>query len=98
MLRAVKRYLAGEVPLRQVFFHDMLLIGTMVNVATGLATLAAFALELPAWAGIAVFLSPQPYNLVLAISVWRSATHTAVRWGETAKVVAILWWVLMLVV
>jgi len=98
MLRTVKRYIAGEVPLRQVFLYDMLLIGTMVNVATGLATLAAFAMDFPAWAGIAIFLSPQPYNLLLAIAVWRSAAHDTPRWRETAKVVAILWWVLMLVI
>ena len=98
MRRTVKRYIAGEVPLRQVFLHDMLLIGTMVNIAAGFASLAAFAMDLPSWVGIAVFLSPQPYNLVLAISVWRSAPHDTPRWGETAKVVAILWFVLMLIV
>ena len=98
MLRTIKRYLAGQVPLRQVFLHDMLLIGTMVNVAIALAALAAFAMDLPTWAGIAIFLSPQPYNLVLAISVWRSAAHDTPRWGETAKVTSILWFALMLVV
>lgn len=98
MLQTVKRYLAGEVPLKQVFLHDMLLIGTMVNIATGLSALAAFALELPSWAGIAIFLSPQPYNVVLAISVWRSTAHSTPRWAETAKVITILWFALMLVV
>lgn len=98
MLRTVKRYVAGEVPLRQVFLHDMLLIGTMVNVATALVTLAAFAMDFPTWADIAIFLSPQPYNLVLVLSVWRSAAHDTPRWGETAKVVAILWFALMPVI
>lgn len=98
MLKTVKRYLAGEIPLKQVFLHDMLLVGTMVNIATGLASLAMFALELPAWAGIVIFLSPQPYNLVLAISVWRATADATPRWAETAKVVTILWWVLMLVI
>lgn len=45
MLTTLKLYLAGEMPLKRVFLYDMLLVGTPVNIFTGFATLAAFAMD-----------------------------------------------------
>jgi hypothetical protein len=98
MLAIVRRYLAGEVPLARIFFHDMLLIGTMVNIVAGLATLAAFSLDFPVWAAIAIFLSPVPYNIVLCLSVWRSAAREAPRWREIARIVTVIWFPMMLII
>ena len=98
MLAIVRRYLAGEVPLTRILFHDMLLIGTMVNIVAGLATLAAFSLDFPVWAAIAIFLSPVPYNIILCVSVWRSAAREAPRWREIARIVTVIWFPMMLIV
>jgi hypothetical protein len=98
MLEIVKRYLAGDVPLARVFFHDMLLIGTLVNIATGLAMLAAFSLDLPLFVAVAIFLSPQPYNIILCVSVWRSAARQASRWSDVARIGTVVWFPVMLII
>jgi hypothetical protein len=98
MLAIMRRYLAGEVPLARIFFHDMLLIGTMVNIVTGLATLAAFSLDFPIWAAIAIFLSPLPYNTILCLSVWRSAAREETRWSGIARLATMIWFPMMLII
>lgn len=91
MLAAVRRHLAGEVPLKVAFLYDMLIIGTLVNVTAGLCALAAVPLGLPGWVAIAIFLLPQPYNLMLLVSVWRSANREKSRWGDVAQIAAVIW-------
>jgi hypothetical protein len=98
VLTAIKRHLAGEVPLNVVFFYDMLLVGTLVNIAAGLFALAAVLLELPDWGAVVIFLSPQPYNLMLLVSVWRAANREQSRWGEIARVAAVIWFPAMLII
>jgi hypothetical protein len=95
---AVKRYLAGGVPLKRVFLYDMLLMGTMINFAVSVAALAASSLDVPAWVAIAIYLSPQPYNLILCVAVWRSAAQSASAWTDLARVGACAWVPLMLVI
>ncbi len=98
MLRTVKRYFAGEVPLPKVFLRDMLLVGTMVNLVAGAGSLAAFSFDFPLWAVLAIHLSPVPYNIVLCVSVWRSAARGEWHWGEWARNGSIVWFVAMLIV
>jgi hypothetical protein len=98
MLEIARRYLAGEVPLARVFFRDMLLIGTLVNIATGLAMLAAFSLDWPIVVAIAIFLAPQPYNIMLCVSVWRSAAREASRWSDAARIGTVVWFPVMLII
>lgn len=98
LFNAIRCRLAGEVPLGEAFFFEMLLLGTMVNIAIGLCAFAMIAADLPVWIPILVFLSPQPYNIVLLMSVWRSATLSQARGSDIAKMVAVLWFVLMIFV
>lgn len=98
MLEPVKHYLAGEVPLARVFLHHMLVIGTLVNVATGLLALGAFASDLPAWVAVLIFFSPLPYNLVLSIAVWRSAGKDVTRLGDFARIGVLIWFSLMFLI
>lgn len=98
MLEAVKRYLAGEVPLPTVFLRDMLLIGTVVNLLTGAATLAAFSLDFPTSAAVAIHFSPVPYNAALSVSVWRSAGRGEWHWSELARIGSVVWFAMMLIV
>ncbi|MFN3727731.1 MAG: hypothetical protein ACK4SZ_15670 [Allosphingosinicella sp.] len=98
MRELLRRYLTGTVPLGRLFFVDMLLTGTMVNLAAGVAALVAFGLDLPAWAAIAIFLSPLPFNLLLSVSVWRSAARQPSRWSDIARIGAAAWFFLMLIV
>lgn len=98
MRKLLSRYLTGTVPLGRVFFVDMLLTGTLVNLGTGIAALAAFATDFPDWAAIAIFLLPLPYNVLLSISVWRSAAREPTRGRDMARIGAAAWFLLMLII
>ncbi len=77
---------------QRLFWRDMMTVGTAINLATGLAALALFLNDAPAWLATAVFLSPIPYNLYLTISVWQAA---AGRRGEAAYRLAALCWLVI---
>ncbi|MGI8705098.1 MAG: hypothetical protein ACR2JJ_04795 [Sphingomicrobium sp.] len=98
MLEVVQRYLAGEAPLPRVFGRDMLLIGTVVNLVAGGIALVAFSMGLSLWAWLVIHLSPVPYNALLCVSVWRSAARQECHWSELARVGAVIWFAVMLVV
>lgn len=95
MLKAVRRRLAGDVPLGEALYNDMLAVGSMVNIAIGICAFAMIAADFPIWLPIIVFLSPQPYNIILVLSVFRSASRSQGRGTDFVKVAAILWFVVM---
>lgn len=98
MINAVRRRLAGDVPLGEAFYNDMLAVGSMVNIAIGLSAFAMIAADFPMWLSIVVFLSPQPYNIVLLISVWRSAAESQTRGSHLVKAAATIWFAIMIFV
>ncbi|MDH3379209.1 MAG: hypothetical protein OEQ39_19975 [Gammaproteobacteria bacterium] len=85
----------GDVSLKRVFLHDMLVVGTMVNVAVTLCALLLFASEVPNGIGVAVFFSPLPYNVFLFVAVWNSSANTAESLRTVARLMAPLWLTLM---
>jgi hypothetical protein len=88
----------GELPLSRVFWHDMLVVGTAVNLATmGLAVLAVI-LGASTPAGIAIHLAPVPYNILLVTSVWRRADIERTDWAWLARLGSFLWLILAFVV
>jgi hypothetical protein len=95
VLDAVRRRLSGDVPLGEAFFYDMLAVGSVINIAIGLCAFAMIAADFPIWLAIIVFLSPQPYNIILVLSVFRSASRSQGRGTDALKVAAILWFVVM---
>jgi len=96
--RFVGRLWRGELPLSRVFWRDMLVVGTLVNVATLLLALLAFGIGAPPPIGVAVFLSPLPYNLLLFMGVWRSAARENTQWSWPAQTMAVMWVVAMLLI
>lgn len=82
---------AGRVPLRILFLRDMLAVGTLINIVTTALSLAAIANDAPTWAGLAIFLSPLPYNLFLFLSVWRAAGQVGGLAGTLTSAGAGLW-------
>ncbi len=84
-------YWNGDVPLRRVFWFDMLMIGTIVNAVTAATALVAYAADVPDWIALGIFLAPLPYNLLLCFFVWRAATRQPSGWSDFAKVGAVLW-------
>lgn len=88
--------LKGDVPLETVFWRDMLVVGSVVNVVATTAALALFAGGYPAWLGLAVNFLPVPYNAFLLVSVWKAGEREAGPPVKTANIVAAIWFLIML--
>lgn len=83
----------GRVPLARAFWEYAIAYGTVLNL---LATIAAFALIAGGDAGIVtlvVFFLPAPYNLLMIVAVWRSATRYEgpQHWSVLARALILVW-------
>lgn len=63
----------GQVSLDRLFWRDMLLVGTMISIASSALALVLLGLKLPLWLVLAAHFAPVPYTIFLTISVWRTA-------------------------
>jgi hypothetical protein len=89
----VTRRWRGEVPLRVLFWRDMLAVGTVVNLSATFAGLIAAAAGAPmAWAA-ALHFAPLPYNVFLFAALWRRPGRPWVM-----AVAGVVWLALMTVV
>ncbi|MGQ0597567.1 hypothetical protein [Aquabacterium sp.] len=70
----------GHVSLRQVFWVDMCLIGTVINVLATLCTLTSVQLKWPAVLSLLIYAAPLPYNLLMLRTVWWTATGHPCAW------------------
>lgn len=93
----MRRYFArrwrADVPLATLWWRDMLVVGTAINLLASFAALmlAAQGVELGiAWA---VHLAPLPYNLFLLASLLRHPDRTT-----SVTMLGAAWFVLMLVI
>jgi hypothetical protein len=86
-----RRLWSGDLPLSRVFWIDMLLVGTLVNLASLIAAIVLFAGDAPVAWGVAVFLAHVPYSLLLFTGVWRSAAQAGSPSGSVAQAAAIAW-------
>jgi hypothetical protein len=84
----------GHAPLERVFWRDMLLVGTAINVAMALIAITLLTSGAPPALAITLFLAPLPYNLFLYMGVWaagaqaRPVKAAAIRFGATLWLVA----------
>ncbi|MGE5768372.1 MAG: hypothetical protein ACM35H_14380 [Bacteroidota bacterium] len=81
----------GELPLRTALWWDMALVGSVVNLAAMLAALLLLARGAPDLLGAAVYFAPLPYNLLLLVSVWRSAERAGGPGAQGARALALAW-------
>jgi hypothetical protein len=88
----------GEIPLGRVFWTDLLIIGTVANIAATIAALLLFVSGLPVAIGVAVHFLTLPYNLLLLLGVWHAAQREASEWSFAAQAIAVMWFIAMLVV
>lgn len=65
----------GALPLATLFWRDMLVVGTIVNVASTLLAVLLLALDVPAPVAVAVHFSPVPWNIFLFASLWRATAR-----------------------
>lgn len=71
----------------------MLLVGTMINLASGFAALILLTQNAAAAWALSVHFAPVPYNAFLVGSVWRSKQCT-----PFVSLIAGIWFVLMMVI
>lgn len=81
----------GEAPLAAVFWDDMILIGTAVNVAFTLLALVLLSLKAPLALSLAAYFAPAPLNIFLFVAVWRSAARASGAAAAAARIAALIW-------
>jgi hypothetical protein len=81
----------GQVPLGTVFWRDMLLAGTALNIVTSPTTILLIALDQGTVIAVAVHFSPLPWNVFLFVSVWRSAEYAGQFDALVARSGAAVW-------
>lgn len=83
-----------QVPLGLLFWRDMIVVGSALNLAFAFAGLMALGFKAGPAIAIAVFHAPLPYNFFLFAAVWRTAelappaTASTVRFGAIAWLIA----------
>jgi hypothetical protein len=87
----------GELPLATLFWRDMVVVGTTVNVASTLTAVLLLALAAPAPLAMALHFAPVPWNLFLFASVWRSTARLKPTAAFAWQSMAALWLVLAVV-
>ncbi|OHV67709.1 hypothetical protein LCM4577_24925 [Mesorhizobium sp. LCM 4577] len=81
----------GEAPLDQLFWRDMLLVGTILNVTSSALALILLGFKLPLWLVLAVHFLPVPYNIFLTIAVWRTAEKSGGLKAQLMMLGSALW-------
>lgn len=83
----------SQVDLGVLFWRDMIVVGTLINLVSGFAALILFTQNAAAALALSVHFAPLPYNAFLVGSVWRSTQCTPL-----ASLVAGAWFVGMMVI
>lgn len=81
-----------------VFWRDMLIIGTGINLVTSFVSLMALGFKTPTWVAMAIFFSPLPYNVFLVIALWRCLEIQPTRYAGTARIAALMWLAIVTVI
>jgi hypothetical protein len=89
----IKRLWRGEESLARAFWEYTILYGTLLNLITTAGTFAALALGFSGGMVLAVHVLPIPYNIFVAVSVWRSAQRYEgpPEWPLLARIAVIVW-------
>ncbi|MDX8462178.1 hypothetical protein [Mesorhizobium humile] len=81
----------GEAPLDRLFWHDMLLVGTILSLASSALALILLGLKLPLWLVLTAHFLPVPYNIFLTIAVWRTAEKSGGLKAQLMMLGSALW-------
>ncbi|BCH22637.1 hypothetical protein MesoLjLc_23710 [Mesorhizobium sp. L-8-10] len=84
----------GQVTMSRLFWWDMVVVGSAINVATTIAALMVLGMKVPVALALAVHLLALPYNLFLFLAVWRTAEKTTPKIAWIAQLGAAAWVIL----
>jgi hypothetical protein len=96
-MTALRRLWQGNLPLAQAFWTWAVLGGIAVNGLTSILFLVLIMSGWPVTAFIAGYVLSVPYNITVAVGVWRSAGRYQGdrRWADLARVVTVAAMVLL---
>lgn len=80
-----------QVPLGLMFWRDMVVVGSLLNLASAFAGLMALGFKADLLVAIAVFHAPLPYNFFIVGAIWRTADLVDTARAATARTGAVLW-------
>ncbi len=89
--------LNGVAPLRTVLWRDMIIIGTALNVLTGIAGIILLTSGADTALAMTVYFALIPWNLFLFFAVWRCSERAPASEAMTARLIAAIWLVLVIV-
>ncbi|AZO36162.1 hypothetical protein EOA27_03115 [Mesorhizobium sp. M2A.F.Ca.ET.037.01.1.1] len=81
----------GEAPLDRLFWRDMLLVATILSIASSALALILLGLKLPLWLVLAVHFLPVPYNIFLTVAIWRTAEKSGGLKAQLMMLGSALW-------
>ncbi|CAH2394538.1 hypothetical protein [Mesorhizobium ventifaucium] len=88
----------GTAPLDRLFWRDLVLVGTAINIAVSVLALILLGLKLPLALVLAVHFAPVPYNFFLTFAVWRTAEKSGGVKASLMTLGAVLWLMLVVVI
>ena len=91
-MKILRRLWKGELTLQNAFWNWAVLGGLAVNAASSALFLVLIASGRPVLALVFGYAPSVPYNVVVAVGVWRSAERYegARRWAELARIVTVI--------
>lgn len=100
MKSAIADLWSGRISLPRAFWEYAVVYGTLLNLITTFASLAALAAGAGGIAALAIYFLPLPYNLLIVVAVWRSAEtyRGPVIWRQLSRIAVIVWAVIVSIV
>lgn len=80
-----------RVPLGSLFWRDMIVAGSLLNLAAAFAGLMALGLKADLLVAMFVFNAPLPYNFFIVAAIWRTADLVDAAKASSARFGAVLW-------
>ena len=80
-----------QAPLGLLFWRDMIVIGSALNLAFAFAGLMALGFKADLLIAILVFHAPLPYNFFIVGAIWRTADLVDAARASSARFGAVLW-------
>lgn len=85
----------GAAPLDRLFWRDLVLVGTAINIAASVLALILLGLKMPLALVLAVHFVPVPYNIFLTLAVWRTAEKSGGFKASLMMIGSVLWLILV---
>jgi hypothetical protein len=82
---------ANRIPLEQLFWRDMLFVGTSFNLSCLAAAMILASQDLSPWIYVPVFLMALPYNIFIWHCVWSVAAWSVTVQRMFVRTVATIW-------